>query len=126
MNFSILTAAAPSLNRFMNELTSGTGFGGLMDRTQYEMGSWSSRKRSEQKRNPSGYIRSKDKPERPSFRPDVDNKSYDVAVNEGRKHSTSSGHGSEDMIIKQTTAWAVTNVDRNVAGDKSRTVAAQA
>lgn len=119
MNFSILTAAAPSLYRFLNELHSGPGFGGMLDRTQYELSQFTSS--DERRKKPTGYIRKKSKADESRFRPDVDGKSYDVNVHENRKSldvmSKSSGHGSEDMIIKQTTAWTVKTYNRG--GDAS-------
>ena len=89
-----------------------------MDRTQYELSEFSSG--GGRKKKPTGYIRKKSRGDEARFRPDVDGKSYNATVHEQRKSSDvmskSSGHGSEDMIIKQTTAWTVKTYDRDTVG----------
>ncbi|KAJ9654265.1 hypothetical protein H2198_006665 [Neophaeococcomyces mojaviensis] len=118
MNFSILTAAAPSLYRFLNELHSGPGFGGMVDRSHYELSELSSGGRRGKKST--GYGRKKSKGDEATFRPDINGKSYNATVHEQRTSSDvmskSSEHGSEDMIIKQTTAWTVKTYDQEADG----------
>lgn len=117
MNFSILTAVTPSLYRFLNDLSSGPGFGGLIDRSQIELSSYSGGGSGSRKKQSSVYVKMSEKTpdkKKPTFRPDIQDGNY-ATISSKRRQSgvtaNSNDQGSEDMIIRQTTDWSVHTCD---------------
>lgn len=115
MNFSILTALAPSLYHFLNELASGPGFGGIIDRSQYELSSYSGGRSESKKKRSSTYLKMSDT-NKPTFRPDIqEGNGFGTTVSSERRESgpttTSNDQDSEDMIIRQTTNWSIRTYD---------------
>ena len=129
MNLSILTAAAPSLHRFLNELHSGSGFAGAIPTSQYELSqnsgkgskSWGKVRSAVKKRsntNITGAEKTFDAEGNagPEFRPDTNRSANFITSKDPNRRaeagSEMSGDGSEDMIIRQTKEYMVHYDDR--------------
>ena len=129
MNLSILTAAAPSLHRFLNELHSGGGFASALPTSQYELSqnsaknnkSWGKIKSAVKKRSTTNMTGAEktfdeDRIDRPEFRPDTNRSTNFVSSKDPNRRTEAgselSGDGSEDMIIRQTKEYMVHYDDR--------------
>lgn len=116
MCFSILTAAGPPLHRVFKELQSG-GFAGNIPFTEHELSQLSAS---------NGQLGSKGKAKNPSnvhhsgqkvvdFRSDILGRGEAVVSSSSKaqqreESSRSSREGSEDMIIRRTQTWQVSNL----------------
>lgn len=113
----------------LNELHSGPGFGGMLDRTQYELSSFSNGKVNSRTKKTSKGTKHKTSAKGHSFRPDLEGNQerYTVTVTQDQKDSDgearSIGHGSEDMIITRNVEWTVTSIERDRASTTGTAVA---
>lgn len=93
----------------------------MLDRSQYELSSYSNGKVDSRSKKPLGRRQHKAPTKGPSFRPDIEDNqtSYTITAAQDRRESNedsiSIGHGSEDMIITRNVEWTVMTVDRDTS-----------